>query len=42
LGNEKCVQYFGQNFKVRDHLGDLNVPGKIILKWIFKEIQGVD
>jgi hypothetical protein len=33
-----------ENLKLRDHSEDLNVDGKIILKWIFRkiELEGVD
>jgi hypothetical protein len=32
--DEKCIQFFFENLKERDHLGDLGVDGKIILEWI--------
>jgi hypothetical protein len=33
--DEKCIQNFGEkNLKVRDHLEDLGIDGRIILEWI--------
>jgi hypothetical protein len=38
--NEKWIQifFFLQNLKGRDHLEDLGVDGKIILKWILRKV----
>jgi hypothetical protein len=38
-GEEECIQNFGwESQKERDHYEDLNVGGRIILKWILREI----
>jgi len=33
-----------RNLRERDHLGDLDVDGRIILRWIFRqwEVRGMD
>ena len=34
-GRERCAQGFGgENLKERDHWGDQDVDGRIILRWI--------
>jgi len=35
-GGERCAQgYIGRNLRERDHWGDPDVDGRIILKWFF-------
>jgi hypothetical protein len=37
-GEERRLQGFGGgNLRERDHLGDSDVDGRIILKWIFRK-----
>ena len=36
-GEEVNKGFWWQNLKERDHLGDLGVDERIILKWIFKK-----
>jgi hypothetical protein len=33
-GDEKCIHILVGNMKVGSHLGDLDIDGKIIVKWI--------
>jgi hypothetical protein len=37
MGQEKYIQGFGGELRERDHLEDVGVDGRIILKWIFKK-----
>ena len=37
-GGERRIQGFGgENMRERDHLGDSDVDGRIILRWIFRK-----
>jgi len=36
-GGERCVQVFWGNLRERDHLGDADVDGRIILRWLFRK-----
>jgi hypothetical protein len=39
MRQERCIQEFGgKNLRERDHLENPSVNGRIILKWIFKEL----
>jgi len=33
---ERCIQGFGVKSDGKDHLGNLVVDGRIILRWIFR------
>jgi hypothetical protein len=37
---EGCTGWWG-NLRERGHWGDLDVDGRIILKWIFRKLEGV-
>ena len=39
-GKERCRQFWRKNVWERDHLEDLGVDGRIILKQIFKKWDG--
>ena len=37
-GEERCIQSFWwENMRERDHLGDPDVDGRIILRWLFRK-----
>jgi hypothetical protein len=38
---EECTGYWWGNLRERDHWGDTDVDGRIILRWIFKKLEGV-
>jgi hypothetical protein len=38
---EVCAGYWWGSFRERDHWGDLDVDGRIILRWIFRKRKGV-
>ena len=39
---ERCAQGFGGgNLRERDHWGDKDVDGRIILRWILRKFEGV-
>ena len=41
-GRERCAQGFdGGNLRERDHWGDQDVDGRIILRWIFRKWEEV-
>ena len=40
-GRERCVQGFGGETGGKDHWGDQDVDGRIILRWIFRKCEGV-
>ena len=41
-GVERCAQGSGgENLRDRDHWGDLDIDGRIILRWIFRKWEGV-
>ena len=41
-GRERCAQGFGGETRgKRDHWGDQDVDGRIILRWIFRKWEGV-
>jgi len=41
-GKERYIQDFGgEELRERDHLGDLGVDVRIILKWISKKVDGL-
>ena len=35
---EVHTEFWWRNLRERDHLGELGVDGRIILKWIFKKL----
>ena len=40
-GGEVCTGFWLGNLRERDHLGDPDVDGSIILRWIFRKWEGV-
>jgi len=38
---ELCTGFWWGNLRERDHWGDPDVDGRIILRWIFKKWEGV-
>jgi hypothetical protein len=37
-GEERCIQgFWWGNLRKRDHLEDLGVDGRIVLRWIFRK-----
>jgi hypothetical protein len=38
---EVCTGFWWGNLRERDHWGDPDVDGRIILRWIFRKYEGV-
>ena len=38
---EVCTGFWWGNLRERDHRGDPDIDGKIILRWIFRKWEGV-
>jgi len=38
---EVCTGFWWGNLRERNQWGDLNVDGRIILRWIFRKLEGV-
>jgi hypothetical protein len=36
---EACIGFWWENLRVRDHLGDPGIDGRIILRWIFGKLD---
>jgi len=41
MGEEGYTGFWWGNLRERDHWGDPDVDGRIILRWIFKKWEGV-
>jgi len=41
-GGEVCTGFWWGNLREKDHSGDLDVDGRIILRWIFGKWEGVE
>ena len=39
---EVCTRFWWGNLMERDHLGDQDVDGKILLRWILRKWEGVE
>jgi hypothetical protein len=37
MGEERCMEFWWENPRERDHCGDPGVDGRIILGWIFRK-----
>jgi len=37
-----CTRFYWGNLSERDHWGDLDLDGRIILRWIFGKWEGVE
>ena len=40
-GREMCTRFWWGNLRERDHWGDQDVDGRIILRWIFRKWEWV-
>jgi hypothetical protein len=40
VGEGKCVQSFGGKLREEVHLEDVDIDGKVIMKWILKKWNG--
>ena len=40
-GMEVCTGFWWGNLRERDHWGDPDIDGRIILRWIFRKREGV-
>ena len=38
---EVCTKFWWGNLRERGHCGDQDVDGRIILRWIFRKVEGV-
>ena len=38
---EVCKRFWWGNLRERDHWGDQDIDGRIILRWIFRKWKGV-
>jgi hypothetical protein len=38
---EVCTGYWWESLRERGHWGDQDVDGRIILRWIFRKLEGV-
>ena len=36
-----CTRFWWGNLRERDHWGDQDVDGRIILRWVFRKCEGV-
>ena len=41
MGGGMCTRFWWGNLRERDHCGDQDVDGRIILRWIFSKWEGV-